>query len=68
MTTAKGEDMGQDNESFVEAEEARLTEEAWERLRSEPGRSPGMKQMTATHTDEDIAAAAKQGRREDESE
>lgn len=41
-----------------EAAEQRLLEEEWERLRSQPGYRPGMKQMTATHTVEEMAAAA----------
>ncbi|WP_282072715.1 hypothetical protein [Janibacter hoylei] len=67
MTTTKGEGMGQGSESRGAADEARLTKEAREWLHSQPGYRPGMKQMTATHTDEHIAAA-KQGHREDESQ
>ena len=67
MTTTKEKGMGQGSESRSAPDEARLTEEAREWLHSQPGYRPGMKQMTATHTDEDIAAA-KQERREDESQ
>lgn len=50
----------------VENERSRRdAEEAGEWLRSQPGYRPGLKQMTATHTEEDVAAAANQGRRQE---
>lgn len=62
-TTMKGEGMGQDKETLGEAEETRLAEGAWEWVRSQPGYRPGMKQMTATHADDDVAVAAIVARR-----
>lgn len=51
---------------LVDVENARSrrdAEEAGEWLRSQPGYRPGMKQMTATHTDDDVAVAAIVARR-----
>lgn len=67
--TTKGEGM---DENRSGAAEPRHIEGVWtptaEWIRSRPGYRPNLKQMTMTHTDEDIAAAADQGRREDESQ
>ena len=57
--------MGVDNDNGGEADELRLAEEAWKSL--QPGRRPNALRMTASHTEEDIAAANR-GHREDESQ